>query len=164
MKQKLDTLRWCLTYGGCDPFVTLDEHGHTAMENAAALGKDKSLRCILEVMERSRDRRVSHPNAAGMTPLHLAAANGHFGAVKMLVNYNADLNKKDKKGKTALDYAHMKKKKNIIDLLEIEMGLREDSEEEEEEDVPDDGLSRTQRSKLKRRWVQDCEKDCECWC
>ena len=58
MKQKLDTLRWCLTYGGCDPFVTLDEHGHTAMENAAALGKDKSLRCILEVMERSRDRRV----------------------------------------------------------------------------------------------------------
>jgi hypothetical protein len=51
MAQKVPTLRWCLVYNGCDPFVTQDASGHSAMENAAAMGKDKSLRVILEVME-----------------------------------------------------------------------------------------------------------------
>jgi ankyrin repeat protein len=150
MKQKKDTLKWCLTYGGCDPFATQDEKGHTAMENACALGLDKSLRVILEVMERSRDRRVNHPNAAGMTPIHLSCANGHFNNVKLLVNYSADLTKKCKKGKTALDYAKAGKHHKMIDLLEDEMGLKVYSDESEDEE--DDGLmTKTQRNKLKRR-------------
>jgi leucine-rich repeat protein SHOC2 len=161
MKQKKDTLKWCLTYGGCDPFLTQDDKGHTAMENACALGLEKSLRVILEVMERSRDRRVNQPNDAGMTPLHLSAANGHFANVKLLVNYTSDVKdllKKCKKGKTALDYAKQDAKRNakMIDLLEDEMGLKVYSDESED-DEPDDGLSKTQRNKLKRRALEEKE-------
>lgn len=47
-------------------------------------------------------------NAKGLdndTPLHDAAANGHFKLVKLLVEKGADIHAKNSKGKTPLDTA-----------------------------------------------------------
>ena len=41
-----------------------------------------------------------------MTPLHDAAAVGHQKLVKLLIDKGADLNFKNKKGKTPQDIAH----------------------------------------------------------
>jgi hypothetical protein len=54
--QNVPVLRWCLVYGGYDPVVTQDASGHSALENAAALGKEKSIRVILEAMKVSGPR------------------------------------------------------------------------------------------------------------
>lgn len=157
MKQKVDTLRWCIKYGGCDPCVTQDEQGHAALETAAARGLLKSLRTIVETMERSRDRRMDFQfDPAGMTAVMLASANGHLDCVKLLVNYSASLTKKCPKGKTARDYAEQQNKRKVVAYIDDELG--EGDDDEEEEDIPDDGLSNAQRAKQKRKEKERLER------
>ena len=67
----------------------------------------------------------------------LAAANGKLDCVRILVDYNASLTKKDKQGRTARDYAVMKEKDKIVEYIDEELA----EDECEYEEVPDDGLS-----------------------
>lgn len=49
--------------------------------------------------------KVNIANKSGFTPLIVAAIRGNFDIVKDLVTFNADVNIKDRFGKTALTYA-----------------------------------------------------------
>jgi leucine-rich repeat protein SHOC2 len=84
-----------------------------------------------------------------MPPLFPLDQNGQVACVKLLVNYNAGLDKKCLKGKTALDYAKLRNKQSVVDLLEDVVALHDGDEEEGA--APGDGFSATQRSKLKRQ-------------
>ena len=53
----------------------------------------------------------------GGTVLMSAAANGRTEAVKLLLKKGADVNIKDGRGFTALTYAKIWKRKDVIDLL-----------------------------------------------
>ena len=44
-------------------------------------------------------------DANGRTPLHLAAANGDIGTVDVLITAGCDVNKADRSGMKAIDYA-----------------------------------------------------------
>jgi len=48
-----------------------------------------------------------------MTPLHRAAYNGHLNVVEYLVNQKADINAKNKDGKTSLGLA----KSNVVQFF-----------------------------------------------
>ena len=52
-----------------------------------------------------------------MTPLHRAAYKGHLSVVEYLVNQKADINAKDKDGKTPIQLANEYKHTNIADFL-----------------------------------------------
>jgi ankyrin repeat protein len=58
------------------------------------------------------------PLETGVTPLHLAAANGNKDLVSVLLDHGADTAAKTKKGKTALDWAIEQGKTDIQKLLE----------------------------------------------
>ena len=52
--QKLDTVRWSLTYGG-QSVSTRDEDGYTAIQLAASANKPKVLQLLLDICRRSRE-------------------------------------------------------------------------------------------------------------
>jgi len=52
--QKLDAVRWALTYGG-QSVSTRDDDGYTAIHLAAAHNKPKALQLMLDVCRRSRE-------------------------------------------------------------------------------------------------------------
>ena len=73
----------------------------TALHAAAFFGKLAAADLLL-----ARGASVnSTANPKGMTPLHLAAIGGHPDVVSRLLDKGADLNIKDKRGRTALKYA-----------------------------------------------------------
>jgi ankyrin repeat protein len=51
------------------------------------------------------------------TPLHYVAKGGYKEIVELLVKSDADINTKDRQGKTPLDYARQLDKQEIIELL-----------------------------------------------
>jgi ankyrin repeat protein len=53
----------------------------------------------------------------GVTPLHGAASAGHLEVARLLIASGARLDKKDKYGRSALDWAVWKKQPEMIDLL-----------------------------------------------
>lgn len=48
---------------------------------------------------------VNGCNSKGVTPLHEAALDGQFNIIELLLQYNAEVNKRDDDGLTCLDYA-----------------------------------------------------------
>ena len=66
------------------------------------------------------------------TPLHYAAENGHLSVVEYLVNQKADINAKEKDGKTPLGLASVdenydseddkKRKSNVVEFLKSKGG------------------------------------------
>ncbi|KAL8972422.1 MAG: hypothetical protein Q9183_000554 [Haloplaca sp. 2 TL-2023] len=60
---------------------------------------------------------VDLPNAAGNTPLHWAAVNGHLEAVKLLVNSGADPSIKNNAGYDAVFEAERAGKQGVVEWL-----------------------------------------------
>jgi len=57
-----------------------------------------------------------------LTPLHYASGNGHLSVVEYLVNQKADINAKNKDGKTPMVLAFKNGKSNVIEFLESKGG------------------------------------------
>jgi len=55
------------------------------------------------LLDRGADVEAKDKN--GITPLHLAAVNGHLDTVRLLLDGGADVNAKDDKGRAPLDVA-----------------------------------------------------------
>ncbi len=61
--------------------------------------------------------KVEHRNKAGVTALMNASGNGHIANVRALIRTGADMNARDKDGKSVLDYANQNDQEKVIKLL-----------------------------------------------
>jgi len=105
--QKIESLRWCLRHGGV-MLSEEDDEEHTGIQIAAAGGLMNVLECLLEFVAKGLGTQadVEAADEDGRTPLMMAAYNGKFEAVRMLVKQGkAKLDTKCEAGKTAKDYA-----------------------------------------------------------
>lgn len=57
---------------------------------------------------------VSFTDNEGNTALHIAARKGHQGIARLLLEYRAKKNIKNKKGETAADLAQDQEMKNLL--------------------------------------------------
>jgi ankyrin repeat protein len=87
---------------GANPNETL-KNGYSTLMMAASFGSYEVLRCLLKHGASVKQSR----KVDGITALMLAAFNGQTEKVKLLLNYKADKNIKDKNGHTALYYVDM---------------------------------------------------------
>lgn len=60
---------------------------------------------------------VNRQEGNGWTALHSASSNGHVQVVRVLLQYGANLGIKDKSGRTALDQATLRKRYDVMALL-----------------------------------------------
>jgi ankyrin repeat protein len=77
----------------------VNKYEWTPLHLAALLGKEK----VVEVLLKVEEINVNATDQYGWTPSHLAAENGHKDVVEFLLSKKADVNAKDKDGKTPLD-------------------------------------------------------------
>ena len=96
-----------LLYAGVDPNEKNDEG--TAPLVAAANSDPKITEMLLK-----RNAKVNEPSKDSVTPLMAAARAGNLEAVTLLLEYGANPNAEDNKGKTALNYAAENKNHDIV--------------------------------------------------
>ena len=162
--QKLATVRWGLANAGCGAH-TRDNDGMTSIMFASATGKAKSLSAILDFYQRRRILRpkgwIDIKDDEGRTAIMMACMNGHPDCVSHLLFSEANLDLVDDTGKTAKVYAQRGGAKKAAQCLAlIEEHLADSSAEEDcgdGEKVPNDGLTSTQRNKLKKRQMMERE-------
>lgn len=161
MSQQQRNLREGLVNTGIEAQTRNDE-GLTSIMYAAYNGKAKSLDTLLDWYQRRYLLRqkgwVNLRDENGRTALMMAASRGHLECIESLINKEANAFMKDKEGRTARDYAAASKKAEAVALID-EMLRESESEDEllEGEDAAD-GLTSTQRSKLKKKRFQEMER------
>ena len=135
LARSMDTLRWCLRHGGVT-VRTEDEDGLTGIQIAAAAGFHNSMEILLEFVRKAGDANdVEVPDEDDRTPLMLAADNGKFECVRLLVNEGkCKLDKKDKEGKTAKEIAVARKHTQIAAFLADPKGWKEAEDDEDEDE------------------------------
>ena len=95
-------------------------NGDAAPHIAAKLGKVNYL-----ILMNNKNVNLDLENALYQTPLMLAIINGHVDTAQWLVNNGSDSQKKDSKGKAALDY-------NLVSGLDIQFTrIRKDSSDKQ---------------------------------
>ena len=62
---------------------------------------------------------VNQANSDGVTPLYIAACNGHEGCVALLIQAGADVRKANKNGWTPMKIATNKKREKVVTLLKF---------------------------------------------
>jgi cytohesin len=60
---------------------------------------------------------VNLANSDGVTPLNIAAYNGHEGCVAVLIQAGADVRKANKDGDTPMKIATINKREKVVTLL-----------------------------------------------
>lgn len=93
------------------------------------------------LLARGADVNVVNP-ANGVTPLILCAKYGNAQIAQALINAGADVDVRDKQGKSAADYAAEYKNSGVLDVLGIDPGTQIDAESLP--DLPKDELLRRQ--------------------
>jgi ankyrin repeat protein len=95
-----DILRFLLDYTDVDIRVISSYYCDTAIHRATELGDVESLRILLDAGLSINERTVD-----GKTPLMLAAGQINSDIVRILCELGADIEARDTKGLTAMDYA-----------------------------------------------------------
>lgn len=135
-----------------------DDTDLTGIMTAAINGKDKALLVILDGLRSKRELKeaidIRIDEEKGMTSLMAAAAKGNVECVSHLMYYGASLNAKSAEGMTARDYAVKAKKAEVVEAIDDELGVGADTGAAVAE-VDADGLTSTQRSKLKKKAMQE---------
>jgi len=92
----------------------LDDTGESPLHGAAASGHSTVVRLLLKL--------GANPNIAandtGLTPLHWASGSGNLSAVRALVRGGADMQTKDKMGRTPQDLALQHNRPTIAHWLQ----------------------------------------------
>ncbi|KAK2175961.1 hypothetical protein NP493_694g01070 [Ridgeia piscesae] len=91
-----------------------DQLGRQCLHLAAEAGNSASV----VYLNQYGDFNVnSQTLTSGVTPLHLAAKEGHQGMIHLLISLGADVHCKDSKGRTALELARSSHQKACVDIL-----------------------------------------------
>ncbi len=118
---------------------------------------------MLDILRQRRElaTAIDVTDEEGRTPLMLAASRGFLKTVDYLVYYGANVAKKCHAGKTALDYAIAAHKDEVVQYFrDMNEADEDDSSAAAATDaaVDADGLSSTQRSRLKRKELAEAGK------
>uniref|UniRef100_A0A8U7NVW5 Ankyrin repeat domain 52 n=1 Tax=Corvus moneduloides TaxID=1196302 RepID=A0A8U7NVW5_CORMO len=108
-----DTYRSCLEFlldNGADPSLR-DRQGYTAVHYAAAYGNRQNLELV------SGSGEGSGMSSVPVSPLHLAAYNGHCEALKALAETLVNLDVRDHRGRTALYLATERGSTECVQVL-----------------------------------------------
>jgi ankyrin repeat protein len=105
-----------LLNGGANRWL-VDNKGRTALWLAARNGNDRIVDMLVDDDDDDAAADINMGDLDGVTPLHVAAAYGHFEAVKVLLQHGADLNVVDKDGHKPIDMAEHKGEERLVDLL-----------------------------------------------
>jgi ankyrin repeat protein len=97
----LPLMDW-LSERGVDP-NTPGRYGNTPLHLAISTDRTPGGAVILKLLSMGAD--VNATNEYGETPLHLAASHGLTGTVHLLLKNHADVNRRARRGETALLYA-----------------------------------------------------------
>uniref|UniRef100_A0A8U8C8B2 Uncharacterized protein n=1 Tax=Geospiza parvula TaxID=87175 RepID=A0A8U8C8B2_GEOPR len=106
----------CLEFlldNGADPSLR-DKQGYTAVHYAAAYGNRQNLELLLEM---SFNCLEDVESTVPVSPLHLAAYNGHCEALKALAETLVNLDVRDHKGRTALYLATERGASECVQVL-----------------------------------------------
>ena len=82
----------------------------------ARYGEEEELKALLE-SHGQNEAFVNHQNEWGQSALQCAAANGHAGIVKMLLEAGADPNRQNKEGNTPLHWAALMGQADCLRLM-----------------------------------------------
>ena len=172
MNGKLPTVRWSLSNIGSLQASSRTPDGATAFHVACAAGRHKALDMVMNFYARKRALRekgwINLPDQDGRTPLMLAAARGSVECVEVLLevedkHYKGGgmvlLNMKDPSGKTARDYAVRKQKNKVVEAIDYFLSPPEEVEDNGEEKIGADGLTKTERIAQKKANFQLSDRE-----
>ncbi|XP_039581699.1 serine/threonine-protein phosphatase 6 regulatory ankyrin repeat subunit C-like, partial [Passer montanus] len=115
-ESRLKEAFFCLEFlldNGADPSLR-DKQGYTAVHYAAAYGNRQNLELLLEM---SFNCLEDVESTVPVSPLHLAAYNGHCEALKALAETLVNLDVRDHKGRTALYLATERGASECVQVL-----------------------------------------------
>ncbi|XP_029814738.1 serine/threonine-protein phosphatase 6 regulatory ankyrin repeat subunit C [Manacus vitellinus] len=115
-ESRLKEAFFCLEFlldNGADPSLR-DKQGYTAVHYAAAYGNRQNLELLLEM---SFNCLEDVESTIPVSPLHLAAYNGHCEALKTLAETLVNLDVRDHKGRTALYLATERGSTECVEVL-----------------------------------------------
>jgi len=165
VKQKLEGVRWGVAHAGVAPATRLEAE-MTSFMLACAHGKDRSLAELIRWYERRlnqlRECLEQRHEETGQTAMHIACGhpNGTKCVEALLEAWQRVEPKRpeagvsrpaDSAGKVPMAYARGKTREVIDDWLA-------EPETDEDEEVGEDGLTSTQRSKLKKKALEANER------
>jgi Leucine-rich repeat (LRR) protein len=163
-KEDLKALRYFMLHSGLEVGSLHDDEERTPIQICAALNLHKGLLVILDVLRQKRELvdAIEVMNEDGLTPLHIAAQKGHVKSVDYLIYYGANQKKLTPEGKTARDLAADAKRKDVVQYFDDMNAPEVEIQGEGGESADADGLTSTQRSRLKKKQLaEDAKKAME---
>lgn len=156
-KEDLKALRYFMLHSGLEVGSLHDDEERTPIQICASFNLHKGLLVILDVLRQKRELvdAIEVMNEDGFTPLHIAAQKGHLKSVDYLIYYGASQKKLTPGGKTARDLAADAKRKDVVQYFDEMNAPEVEATGEGGEAADADGLTSTQRSRLKKKQLAD---------